>query len=492
MLRLKSSADGWRGEIGAGFTPAAAGLLAAAVLDVLAPRVPLRRVLISYDGRRGGPDVAAAVHAAVARRRPEITALCYAGLPTPIASAAVSAGSADLAFLVTASHNPTGWNGLKVKFGVAGSIPAAVESEIEDRYLELVESAPSPAGPPPAEPRSAGSPTAELAEPAGSPSPAEPVIEAHLARVLGDVGLAPGRPWRVVVDGLHGIAGPAMLRLAELLGWTATGIGCEPRQDFGGLVPDPSLPASRRRIAAAVPELAADFGIVLDGDGDRVFVVGPDGGVLGAGELYALLLEQLYRSRPELPTRDIAVTSTTASLPGRLAAEHGGEVLVTGVGFKHMAELLAGGRICAAGGNVGDLAFAPFGADRDPSVVIALLARLLADTQQSLAEAVGGLRERYGRRHYLETSVGCPAGVLDLPAVASGLLAATGLDLPPLSRQRVDGVRLALPDRQWLSVRRSSTENLVRAYAEFAGPVLSEAALHTALQVAVRQAAPAT
>jgi len=473
VLRLKSSADGWRGEIGAGFTPAAAGLLATAVLDVLASRVPLRRVLISYDGRTGGAEVAAAVHAAVAQRRPAVTPLCYAGLPTPVASAAVSAGAADLAFLVTASHNPAGWNGLKVKFGVAGSIPAAVEAEIEDRYLALAES-----GTPAPEPGAAP-----------APGPARPVIEAHLARVLARVGTGPGRPWHVVVDGLHGIAGAAMVRLAELLGWTVTAIGCDPRPDFGGLVPDPSLPASRHRVSAAVPALAADFGIVLDGDGDRVFLLGPDGGVLGAGELYALLLEQLYRSRPTLPGRDIAVTSTTASLPGRIAAEHGGEVLVTGVGFKHMAELLAGGRICAAGGNVGDLAFAPFGADRDPSVAVALLARLLADTGQSLAEAVRLLRERYGRRHYLETSVGCPAGALDLPAVATGLLAATGLDLAVLSTQRVDGVRLALPDRQWLSVRRSSTENLVRAYAEFAGPVLTEAALRDALQAAVHQAA---
>lgn len=468
MLRLRSSADGWRGEIGAGFTPAAAGLLATAVLDVLAGRAPLRRVLISYDGRTGGADVAAAVHAAMTRHRAASTPLCYAGLPTPVASATVSSGTVDLALLVTASHNPAGWNGLKVKFGAAGSIPADIEAEIEDRYLALTRTAttaPEPAAGPP-------------------PKPARPVIEGHLARVLARVGGGPGQPWRVVVDGLHGIAGPAMVRLAELLGWTVTGIGCDARADFAGLVPDPSLPASRLRIGATVRALAADFGIVLDGDGDRVFVVGPDGGVLGAGELYALLLEQLYRSHP--PRRpDIAVTSTTASLPGLIAAEHGGAAMVTGVGFKHMAELLSGGRICAAGGNVGDLAFAPFGADRDPSVVVALLARLLADTGESLAEAVHRLRERHGRRHYLETAVGCPAGDLDLATVATGLLAATGLDLPVLATQRVDGVRLALPRRQWVAVRRSSTENLIRAYAEFAGPVLTAAELGTALRAAV-------
>ncbi|HEV2888162.1 MAG TPA: hypothetical protein VGX49_14715, partial [Jatrophihabitans sp.] len=74
MVKLKSSADGWRGEIGASFTPAAAGLLATAVLDALSARGSLRRILISYDGRRGGPAVAAAVHAAV-RQRPAVAVM---------------------------------------------------------------------------------------------------------------------------------------------------------------------------------------------------------------------------------------------------------------------------------------------------------------------------------------------------------------------------------------------------------------------------------
>lgn len=397
------------------------------------------------------------------------------GVPTPVASAAVSAGEFDLAFLVTASHNPADWNGLKVKSGVAGSISPSMERQIESRYLALAAAGVGAA------PASAAGPAA----PAGSP---QPMIEAHLAQVLARVGGSPGRPWRVVIDGLHGIAGPAMVRLAELLGWTAHPIGCEPDPDFGGLVPDPTLAASRRRLSAAVQARQADFGIVLDGDGDRVFLLGSDGGLVGCGELYALLLEQLYRSHPELPSRRIAVTSTTTSLPGRVADEHGGEVLVTGVGFKNMAALLAGGEICAAGGNVGDLAFAPYGFDRDPSVVVALLSRLLADSDQSLDAALERLRSRYGRRHHIETSVGCPAGELDLPATAAAVLANTGLGLEIESMDRVDGVRLALPERQWLAVRRSSTENLVRAYAEFSGPVLSEAQLQAALQGALRPA----
>src|SRR6185437_14947052 len=118
-MTLRSSADGWRGRIGVDFSPRTAGRLAAAALDVLAAERPLRRVLVSHDGRRDGAAAADRIAAAVERRlgRP---AERTRWLPTPVASAAVLAGRYDLALLVTASHNPADWNGVKLKYGSAG------------------------------------------------------------------------------------------------------------------------------------------------------------------------------------------------------------------------------------------------------------------------------------------------------------------------------------------------------------------------------------
>src|SRR6185437_1458292 len=216
------------------------------------------------------------------------------------------------------------------------------------------------------------------------------LIEAHLRTVLSRVGGSAGRPWTVVVDGLHGIAGPMLVRLAELLGWTVHPVGEQVEEDFGGLVPDPTLPESRQRLSQTIVATGADFGLVLDGDGDRIFLATSDGRTVQAGELYALLLAQHYRDVPDLRTRTIAITTTTTSQPGRVAAEHGGQVELRPVGFKNMAESMAAGRLCAAGGSVGDLAFARYGRDRDPCVVVALLARLLAEQRVSLDQAVAG------------------------------------------------------------------------------------------------------
>ncbi|MGI8664566.1 MAG: phosphoglucomutase [Jatrophihabitans sp.] len=471
---LKSSADGWRGQIGAGFDRRSAARLAAAALDVLAEQAPVRRVLIGYDGRRGGAEVAAAIATVVTRRlgaQPVLTGW----LPTPIASAAVTEGRFDLALLVTASHNPASWNGLKLKYGATGSLGPALEARIESRHAELAFD------------------SLELvsALDGGTASPViasapDALIGEHLNRVLGRVGVAGGRPWRVVVDGLNGIAGTSAVRLARLLGWRVHPVACDPDPDFGFLTPDPALPAARTRLAAQVVGRGADFGIVLDGDGDRVFLVGSDGQVVESGELYALLLGHLYRSVPDLRPRAIAVTTTTTSLPGTVAAEHGGEVLMRPVGFKNMGELISDGQICAAGGSVGDLAFARYGRDRDPSVVLALLARLLVESDAGLDEVVSGLRQRYGRRSWLETAAGAPAGPLELDVLATTLLARTGLRLPVRSTSRIDGVRLELPDGQWLAVRRSTTEELVRAYAEFASDLITETHLQHALCAALR------
>lgn len=448
---LRSSADGWRGRIGTDFSPLTAGRLATAALDVLAAEGPLDRVLVSHDGRRGGAAAADRIAAAVVRKlgRP---ADRTRWLPTPVASAAVMDGRYDLALLVTASHNPAGWNGVKLKYGRAGSLGPRLEAEIDRQYAAAVSTDLDPA------------------VPASSFAP-DALIETHLRTVLDRVGGPVGQPWTVVVDGLNGIAGPALVRLAELLGWTVHPVGQQVEQDFGGLVPDPTLPASRQRLADTVVDTGADFGLVLDGDGDRIFLATSDGQTVQAGELFALLLAQHYRDLPELPTRTIAVTTTTTSQPGRVAAEHGGQVELRPVGFKNMAESMAAGRLCAAGGSVGDLAFARYGRDRDPCVVVALLARTLAAQRISLDQAVAGLRARYGRRHRLEASASAPAGPVELAELARAVLAGCGLALPVRSVGRLDGVRLELPDDQWLAVRRSTTEQLVRVYAEFAaGP----------------------
>ncbi|MEV0591404.1 hypothetical protein [Nonomuraea cavernae] len=429
-LPLRSSADGWRGVIGDGFSPESAAALARVVAECAGP---VATTLVTHDGRRLGEQAArAAAHAVQEATGATVRFVPY--LPTPTATAAVRLGHADLALLVTASHNPPHWNGVKVK--VRPGRPPSIELEraIIDGYLAVE----TGAG------RYRETWQADL-------------VADHIADVLAKRPV-PDRRLRVVVDGLGGVAGGPVARLCAALGWQVRRLGRDLDPDFNGLAPDPSLPASRKRAVEAVVAGDADLGLVLDGDGDRLYVLDQRGRTVHPHELLALLIEH---RRPE---RGVAVTAATG-MAVRLAADRlGVPVREVGIGFKHLSPLLASGQADVAGGGVGDLAFAEYGIDRDPFAAVARLADLLA-AGGTLADRLDDLRARVGPLAWFETRVpGGRAGQAALRRAGLAALSRAGLRVRDVGG--VDGVKFWLDGSQWLLLRPSSTEGGLRIYGE--------------------------
>ncbi|NUT50253.1 MAG: phosphoglucomutase, partial [Saccharothrix sp.] len=355
-------------------------------------------------------------------------------LPTPTATAAVRRGDADIALLVTASHNPARWNGLKVKVAPGCPLPRELESEIDAHFQVR---------------RLDVSPRDDFGA-----EPPDLLVDQHIAEVLARAGTAP-RPLAVTVDGLGGVAGEPVARLCERLGWTVTRVACAPDPDFGGIVPDPSVPASRERAAGHRTDLA----IVLDGDGDRVYLLDHRGRTVQPSELLALLLER--REELGLPTAGVAVTASTGTAVRAVARRIGVPVHEVGVGFKHLSPLLATNSVDVAGGAVGDLSFTEFGLDRDPFAAIVLLAELLS-TGSSLAALLDDLRARVGALSWFESKV----DVEGADPRAAGLTALRACGLDPIEITEVDGTKFWLPGGQWLLLRASTTEVGVRVYVE--------------------------
>nr|AUV64126.1 phosphoglucomutase [Streptomyces citricolor]BAV57063.1 phosphoglucomutase [Streptomyces citricolor] len=448
-LRLRSSADGWRGVIGESFTPASAGLLAGCVVEVVASSP---RVLVTHDGRRFGAQAAqAVVRAAQAAGARQVRLVPH--LPTPTATAAVRLGEADLALLVTASHNPPRWNGLKVKAAPGCPPPKAVERATDELFGRRLQDA------------LAG--TGTDADPVAEAESGDAVVGRHIEDVLSRLPRRPTRRLSVVVDGLGGIAGGPTARLCSELNWDVHAVGHLPAPDFGGLVPDPSVPASRRRVTGEVLDRGADLGIVLDGDGDRVYVVDERGRTVQSHELLALLLEHRHRAGYGTPRRGVAVTASAGTAVRRVARWIGAPVKEFGIGFKHLSPQLAAGLADAAGGSVGDLAFAEYGVDRDPFAAIALFADLLGATELSVASLLDDLRARVGDLSWFEAKVDGVADNAALREAGLKALAESRLDRSVSAVTETDGVKFWLGRGQWLLLRPSSTEGGVRIYGEF-------------------------
>jgi phosphomannomutase len=458
--KLKSSADGWRGIIGNGFTPGTIRELVAIILrQVVDPQNPTKpAIVVSYDSRIGGVAAAEAVVCAIA----DVGLACptiVPHLPTPTASFLVKTGVADIVFLITASHNAATYNGLKVKVRPGCPLDPAVEQSINDNISRDSD----------AKHRTSRCPVM-LHDSAGDFR--DWWVYLHIRHVLSKLKGTPKRRRRVVVDGLGGIAGMPAIRLCNALHWTVQSFGCDPKPDFDGMRPDPSIPACRERAAKAVVALRAELGLVFDGDGDRLYVVDERGRTAQPQELVALLLH--YRRKLEYGNRTgcIVVTPSTGTAVRRVAESLSVRVVELPVGFKHLAPMLVDGRADAGVGAVGDMAFVEFSWDRDPFGAVVLLAGLLEDSETSLSMLLDDMRDtadvsnlRWSESHYVSSVTDD-----ELRWAGIGVLDHLGFAKSIEKISFVDGVKFWLDRGQWLLLRSSSTEGGVRIYSELLEP----------------------
>lgn len=454
-MPLTASADGWRGKIEQGFTPEAAARLADAALHVLRDSCGTR-VLVSHDGRKGGPEAAALILNVAKQRRCDAVSLARL-LPTPIATSLLSEGAVDVAFVITASHNPSDWNGLKIKAGRLGSVSGQLERQIDEQFRGSAESIPTSGGEEGAAHRTLDTPE---------------LVERHCVQLTRRLGALSWSKMHIVVDGLGGVAGQPVAQLCRRLGAEVTSIGDLVLETFGGLKPDPILPESQERCRKTVLAAGADLGVILDGDGDRIVLVGHNGKVWQSQELLAALLHSLPEALREQTDGPILVTSATGSLIRRFATQQRRELIETGIGFKHIASEMNAREHSVGIGAVGDFGFQAYGADRDPFAMLLLLAAAFPRLRE-IPDAIEQLREAYGTSHlqWVEHHWR-PSGTYDLTHAHALLLSRiSAIDGVPI--HCVDGCKFQLARDQWLMTRPSTTEGGIRLYGEVSDPVIA-------------------
>jgi phosphomannomutase len=450
-----SSADGWRGLIGSQFTCDSAMHVLRAIVEIEESMHPgPRRFLISCDARHLGEEVASAAMAFILARPAGHHAAFLRHVPTATASFLTTA-EFDAAILITASHNGADWNGVKLKVAPGLSAPPAVIDLIDRRIAT----------------QGAVSRVTAAASPNLLSADATACLARHAKAAASHLPQTARRRFRVAIDGLGGIAEPAMIALGQELGWQTLPSGRKPAADFGGLIPDPSRPAALTHLAKRIREANADFGLALDGDGDRIYALDEAGAIVQPSDLMALL--GLFEHDAGRCVHDIAVTQSTGASIRLAAARIGAALVETPIGFKYIAGLLSTGRVDIGGGAVGDLAFRTRARDRDPLCVAAHLSQLLADRGRPLSVEIRDLQKMLGttalcriERHFL------PGGALIADACERALGRAAplaGINAGRIETLEKGAMRLRGPNNQWLMLRESTTEGGVRLYGEVEG-----------------------
>jgi phosphomannomutase len=415
-------------------------------------------VLIGYDHRHESDQIAAEIADVISSTGTPVW-LTDKPCPTPAISLLVRQRDAAGGVVVTASHNPHSWNGIKYKASYGSSALPSIVAQIENE-LSVVQPNGAPALPP----------RKELIH---SLEPTKPYLDS--IEKLVDWQRLKEAKLRFVVDPMHGSAAGLLREL-----FVRNGIACDEIRGtrdsrFGGVHPEPIEPhigALRKAVLAG----KFDAGFAADGDGDRIGAIDRDGSFVNPHQIFALLVWHLIGTR-KLPG-DIAKTFSVTKLVDALAAKFGRKLHEVSIGFKYICELMLEQNILIGGEESGGIGTSLYLPERDATVSALLLAELMAWHGKSLGELISVLHAEFGEFHY---------GRVDLDVKPTQKQKAIEYfsderlkkfeQWPVVRRENLDGIKIYLGDIGWVMVRASGTENLLRIYAETSKTVTTEKVL---------------
>ncbi len=454
MQKIKFGTDGWRGVIGDDFTFANVRRVAAAIAEyVRAESEPARGLVVGYDTRFLSAEFAhSAAEIAAAAAVPVV--LADRPTPTPAISYAVVARRAAGAIMITASHNPYRWNGIKFKAPYGGSAAPELIRHIEKHLHKLDRSGShGQARGGTRKAKATGIETADLVS---------PYLErlkslVHIERICSS-----GR--RFAIDPMYGAARGCIARLFDEAGVPYREVHSEHNPIFPGLNPEPIEPHVRE-LREAVLEGGYDAGLATDGDADRVGAIDREGEFIDAHKIFCILLQHLAEDLKQ--SGEVVKTFSTTQMIDKLARKYGLPLHVTPIGFKYIAELMLTRDILIGGEESGGIAIKGHLPERDGILNSLLLAEVIADRGQTLGEMVRELSAEFGPHSYDRVDLEIDRASIQrvMRQVAHRKIkSVAGLIIT--SVDDLDGVKMLFGDSAWLLVRPSGTEKVLRLYAE--------------------------
>lgn len=450
--RIKFGTDGWRGILADDFTERNVRLAAEAIAGYVCEREdPARGLCVAYDTRflsRRFAEIVAETAAAAGipvRLADRIT-------PTPALSYAVRHLGAAGGVMITSSHNPYNWNGVKYKAFYGGSGSPAIMAAIEGFLGQELPLAPS---------------SAEITE----ADFVSPYIEA-ISR-FADLKRIAAAGQKYAIDCMYGAGRGVLAGIFSALGIEHVEIRAELNPLFPGIQPEP-IPPHIRALEVAVLEHQCQAGFATDGDADRIGAVDEEGRFVDANKIYCLLLQWLLK-RKQWPG-DVARAFNTTKMIDRIAAHYGRKVYEHGIGFKHVCELMLEKEILIGGEESGSIGIGRHLPERDGLLNALLLANIMAEEGRTLGSLIEALQQEYGEHHYGRLDLHIPEQTKQsaIRRAAAGVLEFAGMRV--LRRETLDGIKFYLENprashlpqaaESWLLVRASGTEPLLRIYAE--------------------------
>jgi phosphomannomutase len=454
--RIKFGTDGWRGIIADDFTYDNVRRVSFAVAAyVLKHEDANRGLVVGYDTRFASRLIARLAADVLASAGIPVT-LANDSTPTPAISLAVKSRGAAGGVVITSSHNPWNWNGVKFKGKFGGSATPQIVRSIEEQLLTGT----TPNG------QKARIEEADLKH---------PYVEA-ICR-FADLELISKAKLKLAVDSMYGSGRGVLAGIFTGRGIDHVAIRQELNPLFPGINPEPIEPHVALLQQTVVKE-SCHAGLATDGDADRIGAVAEDGSFVDSHKIFSVLLRWLLE-RKKWPG-DVVRAFNTTRMIDRIAKRHDRKVIECPIGFKYIADLMMEGNILMGGEESGGIGYSRFLPERDGVLNCLLLANVMAEENKPLGQLVEDLQREFGPHYYGRRDLHIPeeikqSAIQRARSESTQSLGRYGV----LKKENLDGIKLFLDAPRndngaeaWILFRASGTEPLLRAYAEAASPEL--------------------
>jgi phosphomannomutase len=441
MDKIKFGTDGWRAIIAKEYTTLNVNRVTQAVACYILNSELPRRVVIGHDNRFGGPMFMEEAAAVLIANGIEVL---YSKVPvtTPMLSMAAKTYNTALGIVITASHNPAGYNGYKLKGNFGGPMLPNDIQTIED-LIDL---------------------PCQLK---GDELQSELYISTDMQgdyvkaiRDSFDLNAIKNSKFSFAFDAMYGSGYYTMQEIMPDLPM----IHAEHNPLFGGFAPEP-IPRNLQEFATYIKESGKiDCGLAVDGDADRIALFDGKGNFVDSHHVILLLVHYLAKYKG-WKGRVVTAFSVTQKIH-KLCAHYGLPLNTTPVGFKHIAGFFLTEDVLLGGEESGGIAVKGHIPERDGIWMGLILWEFMSKSGKSLNDLIKEVYEITGSFSYERLDLHLTQAQKDnaVQIMESSPKIIGGRNV--ISVEKTDGIKLLFDNDAWLLVRASGTEPVLRIYAE--------------------------
>ncbi|MFQ5952361.1 MAG: phosphoglucomutase/phosphomannomutase family protein [Candidatus Omnitrophota bacterium] len=452
MAKIKFGTDGWRAIISDDFTFENVGIVGQAVADFIKsqkePIYTKKKVAIGYDTRFLSDKYAKTIASVFAANGIK-SILSDKPCPTPALSLYIKEKKLTGGIMITASHNPPEYNGIKYKGYFGGSAGNGIISKIERRLHKA-------------------SVKSMSFEEAAKKRKVEyrDFMKIQLDHIKNYVDMRnlKDAKLKVLIDSMNGTGGTYIEKLLKNTSMKIDFMNAEANPGFQGRAPEPNE-KHLKKLMRRVKTGKYDLGIATDGDADRVAIVDASGNMLSGHKVMALLLLHLIENKKM--KGGVVQTICGTHLINKICEEYGLKMYETPVGFKYICDLMTRKKILIGGEETGGIGFINHIPERDAFLTALLVMEAMVAYKGSLKDIVAGINKKYGTYIYeREDFVFSESKRKKLTQGVEKKPLTKILNKPVARINDSDGTKFICEDSSWMLLRLSGTEPKLRIYSE--------------------------